>query len=297
MLSTSSQKMCSSMVVGFVRQQQQQHRLISCSRSLVTTTIRATTTTKLKEVVVVDGVKQQHQQQQRSLLLLNPPFLTMSMSYIGSNMTSTKRTMMTNSTTSVNDMISNRGGAIIPNLLLSATNNTNENNNIEDNGIHLPPPDDPVGLQLYKKVLYCPNTNILRTSLHIGTDDLNQKVNGIVVGDDNNILGNDVGIISSQDAKNHARNSGLRLLSSIHHYLNGDLSRVEQIINVTGIVNVGSNNNNNNKVPYGSIIDGCSQVFAEAFGSDIGIGTRVCYGGSIGSTVACYVELRIRPPL
>jgi hypothetical protein len=188
-------------------------------------------------------------------------------------------------------------------------------------------------LQLYKKVLYCPVTNILRTSLHIGTNDLNQKVNGIVTGDssgssdngsngsnnnnngsnkNNNDGSNDnIILISPKDANNHARNSGLRILSTIHHYLNGDMSRVEQILNLTGIVNVGSGcgpdlNNINNKpvpvpvqpvpVPYGNIIDGCSQVLAEAFGNDIGIGTRVCFGGSIGSSVACYVELRIKPP-
>ncbi|OEU23294.1 hypothetical protein FRACYDRAFT_233467 [Fragilariopsis cylindrus CCMP1102] len=213
--------------------------------------------------------------------------------------------MTNNNTSSNSNIISNRGGAIIPNLLLAASAKTNTNINIENNevpGIHLPPPDDPVGLQLYKKVLYCPNTNILRTSLHIGTDDYNQKVNGIVVGsnDNDDIIRHEndgILVISSKDAHNHARNSGLRLLSSIHHYLNGDLSRVEQVLNLTGIVNVVGQHANAVPVPYGSIIDGCSQVFAEAFGSERGIGTRVCYGGSIGSTVACYVELRIRPPL
>jgi hypothetical protein len=341
-----SSSMCS--MVAVVRQQRQQQRLIrrGCvsllfqqhqkqkqhqhqqCRSLITTTAKtttaktttttttttATTTTKLKEVVVVGGVIQQQHQQQHSLLLLNP-FSTMSMSTGGSK--TSKRTMMTASSTSNNNnnnnnnsIISNRGGAIIPNLLSKSESKSGSGSKSGMHNIHLPSPDDPVGLQLYKKVIYCPITNILRTSLHIGTDDYNQKVNGIVVGsktvanDDND--NNDGRIlISSKDANNHARNSGLRLLSSIHHYLNGDLSRVEQILNLTGIVNVGvgSGHNENSPTtgsdfkvpPYGNIIDGCSQVLAEAFGPDIGIGTRVCFGGSIGSTVACYVELRIRP--
>jgi len=47
---------------------------------------------------------------------------------------------------------------------------------------------------------------------------------------------------------------------------------------------------------HAKVIDGCSEVLAEAFGPDVGIGTRVCFGaGSLGATVACTVELRIRP--
>ena len=40
-----------------------------------------------------------------------------------------------------------------------------------------------------------------------------------------------------------------------------------------------------------------SQVLVEAFGNDKGVGTRACFGGTISSTVACYVELQLSPPL
>ena len=58
-------------------------------------------------------------------------------------------------------------------------------------------------------------------------------------------------IVAPNEAKNHARNSGLRLLSTIHHYLDGDLSRIEQVLHLTGIVN-----NHPTYTNFGPIIDG-----------------------------------------
>ena len=164
--------------------------------------------------------------------------------------------------------VSDRGGAIIPAASLSME------------AIHLPPADDPVGLGLYKKAIYCPVSRILRTSAHVGTDDANGGVNGIV-GD----------TVAPEDARNHARNSGLRLLATIHHFLDGDLERVEQVLHLRGLVKATPG-----FAGHAGVIDGCSEVLAEAFGPDAGVGTRECFGtGSLGSTVACVLELRVRP--
>jgi len=167
--------------------------------------------------------------------------------------------------------ISNLGGAIIR----SADGK---------NSIHLPPAEGPVGLQLYKKSLYCPSSQILRTSAHVGTGENNAKSVGTVgIGEC---------LVSPEEARTHARNSGLRLLATIHNHLDGDLSRVEQVLQLTGVVNAEPN-----FTGHANIIDGCSQILADALGEDRGVGTRACFGtGSLGATVACYVEVRVRPP-
>ena len=90
----------------------------------------------------------------------------------------------------------------------------------------------------------------------------------------------------------HARNSGLRLLATLHDALDGDLGRVEQVLHLKGMVKSTSDFSGHAKV-----IDGCSEVLAEALGQDAGIGTRECFGvGSLGATVACILEVRVSPP-
>jgi len=167
--------------------------------------------------------------------------------------------------------ISDRGGAIIKGA----------------NGalIHLPPVEHPVGRQLYKKAIYCPSSQTLRTSAHVGTDDDNIVKRGTVgVGD--------ATFVTPEDATTYAYNAGLRLLATIHHQLDGDLSRVEQVLKLEGMVNAEPN-----FIGHLGVIDGCSQVFVDAFGTDRGVGVRACFGvGSLGGAVSCNVELQVRPP-
>ena len=162
--------------------------------------------------------------------------------------------------------VSSRGGAIIKGPT-----------GIE---VHLPVADNPVA-PTYRKCLYCPHTHVLRTSTHFGTNDSNDIARG-KVGD---------GAMSPEEAKNCARNAGLRLLATIHRFVEGDMSRVEQILKLTGLVN---------GVPsfegHGGVINGCSEVLIEALGSDIGVGARSCTGvGSLGACVTCDLEVRVRP--
>lgn len=164
--------------------------------------------------------------------------------------------------------LSKFGGAIIP---------TYDGKDV----LHLPPAEDPVGLALYKKAIYCPTSHVLRTSAHVGTDAENKIQRGMV------------GVTASfEDAKTiYARHAGLRLLATIHNSLNGDLERVEQVLHLNGVVNADPS-----FTKHGAVIDGCSEVLVEAFGPDKGIGTRACYGtGSMAGLVSCWLELRVKP--
>mmetsp|Transcript_4976 Transcript_4976/g.11058 ORF Transcript_4976/g.11058 Transcript_4976/m.11058 type:complete len:254 (+) Transcript_4976:78-839(+) len=165
--------------------------------------------------------------------------------------------------------VSDRGGAILPGF-----------DDPSATAIHLPRADDPVGMQLYKKAIYCPVSQTLRTSMHVGTTDENTKADGIVGA-----------TVTPDQARIYARNSGLRLLATIHQFLDGDLDRVEQVLHLRGMIK-----STPEFVGHASVIDGCSDVLREAFGPEIGVGTRECLGvGSLGAAVACTLELRIQP--
>ena len=146
--------------------------------------------------------------------------------------------------------------------------------------LYLPPAEDPVGP--YRKAIYCPVSQMLFTSTHVGTDEGNAIVRGRV--------GEGEGLIAPERAKVLARHAGLRLLATLHSVLDGDLSRVSQVLKLTGLVN---------GVPefkaYGTVIDGCSEVLIEAFGDEVGVGARVCCGAGLGGAVSCDLVVRARP--
>ena len=158
------------------------------------------------------------------------------------------------------------------------------------NRIHLPPAERAVGpttngVASYRKALLCPVSQVLRTSTHVGTDENNWIVRG-KVGAGPDLIAQDV-------ATEFARNSGLRLLATINDYLEGDLSRVEQVLRLTGFVNGVEEFN-----AHGAVINGCSEVLIDAFGPERGVGVRVCSGtGSLAGAVSCDVELRVRPAM
>lgn len=149
--------------------------------------------------------------------------------------------------------------------------------------VHLPPAESPKpGMaNTLRKCLWCPATKVLRTSTHFGTDEKNVLVKGKV--------GNGA-TVTPEEAMACARNAGLRLLASIHSFVEGDMSRVEQVLKLTGLVN---------GMPdfegHGAVINGCSLVLIEALGEEVGVGARVCFGvGSLSACVSCDLELRVR---
>ncbi len=71
------------------------------------------------------------------------------------------------------------------------------------------------------------------------------------------IVGQDVTI---EDARFHARRTGMVLLAAAQHAL-GSLDRVERVVNVLGMVNGAPGFGEHQKV-----INGCSELFIEVFG-------------------------------
>ena len=154
--------------------------------------------------------------------------------------------------------------------------------------IHLPPAEKSVGP--YRKALIDRESGILYTSTHFGTDSENKIVKGKVMP--NSMYSS--GHITQADAKKYARNAGKRLLATIHAALDGDLTRVVQVIKLTGFVN-GLINGDKDFEAHGAVISGCSEILIEAFGEEIGTGVRVCTGaGSLGCCVTCDVEVRVK---
>jgi len=82
-----------------------------------------------------------------------------------------------------------------------------------------------------------------------------------------------------------ARQTGLAILATLREQL-GSLDRVKRVIKVLGMVN--------STPQFGehpAVINGCSELFAEVFGRDNGIGARSAVGmGSLPGNIAVEIE-------
>jgi enamine deaminase RidA (YjgF/YER057c/UK114 family) len=85
--------------------------------------------------------------------------------------------------------------------------------------------------------------------------------------------------------KNAARQTGLAILATLRTGL-GSLDRVHRVIKVLGMVNSTAEFADHPKV-----INGCSELFAEVFGTDQGVGARSAVGmGSLPGNIAVEIE-------
>ena len=85
------------------------------------------------------------------------------------------------------------------------------------------------------------------------------------------------------------RNAALRLLSTLSHYLDGELDRVDQVIKVVGIVNGTPDFRG-----HGKVVNGCSDTLVEVLG-DRGKHARTCTGsGSLPAAVTCEMVVRVK---
>ncbi len=137
-------------------------------------------------------------------------------------------------------------------------------------GISLPPAPKPVGL--YKPMLIVGNLAYLSGhgplnsdgTLHLGR-----------VGDD----------ITVEQGVAAARQTGLALLATLRGNL-GSLDRVVRVVKLLGLVRC---TEVFDKQP--AVINGCSQLFVDLWGSDLGIGVRSALGtNSLPSGMAVEVE-------
>ncbi len=88
-----------------------------------------------------------------------------------------------------------------------------------------------------------------------------------------------------EEGKKAARQVGLAILSTLKSNLD-NLNRIKRVIKVLGMVN---STTDFTKHPY--VINGCSEVFAEVFGKENGVGVRSAVGmGSLPDNIPVEIE-------
>lgn len=124
-------------------------------------------------------------------------------------------------------------------------------------GIELPAPSDPKGL--YRPVLIAGNLAHTSGHLPIATDGLP------VVGR----LGAELDVQAGHAA---ARLAGLSILATLKGEL-GSLDRVSRVVKIVGMVN-----STPDFTQQPAVINGCSELLAEVFGPEAGVGARSAVG-------------------
>jgi enamine deaminase RidA (YjgF/YER057c/UK114 family) len=94
-------------------------------------------------------------------------------------------------------------------------------------------------------------------------------------------LGEDLEV---QDGKEAARQVGLAIFATLQ--ANGLLGRVKRVVKVLGMVNAAPDFKD-----HPAVINGCSELFAEFWGAENGIGARSAVGmGSLPGNIAVEIE-------
>lgn len=92
--------------------------------------------------------------------------------------------------------------------------------------------------------------------------------------------------VDQQFGYDAARQTGLALLASLQAQL-GSLDRVKRVIKTLGMVNSVAEFKDHPKV-----INGCSELFAEIWGADAGVGARSAVGmGSLPGNISVEIEV------
>lgn len=142
--------------------------------------------------------------------------------------------------------------------------------NFAATGLNLPPAPTPLGV--YKPCLI--DGKYLYVSGH-----------GTVQDDKSLIIGRIGADMDMDEGKLAARQVGLAILSTIKANL-GSLNKVKRVIKVLGMVNCTPDFE---KHPY--IINGCSELFAQVWGPENGIGVRSAVGfGSLPDNIPVEIE-------
>jgi enamine deaminase RidA (YjgF/YER057c/UK114 family) len=140
----------------------------------------------------------------------------------------------------------------------------------ESLGLSLPPAPQPLGI--YKP--YLVDGKYLYLSGH-----------GPVRNDKSLIIGRIGDDMDIEEGKLAARQVGLTMLSTIVTNF-GSLNKIKRVIKVLGMVNCSSDFLRH---PY--VINGCSELFAEVWGQENGIGVRSAVGmGSLPDNIPVEVE-------
>lgn len=108
----------------------------------------------------------------------------------------------------------------------------------------------------------------------------------VSVSTDGSFITGKLGADLSEDQGYHAaRQCGLAILAALKEHL-GSLDRVKQVVKLLGMVNAVPDYTN-----HPVIINGCSQLFADLWGPEHGVGVRSAVGmGSLPGNVAVEIE-------
>ena len=142
----------------------------------------------------------------------------------------------------------------------------------EKTGLSLPPVPEPKGL--YKPCLVV-DGKYLYLSVH-----------GPLQNDKTLITGRVGKELTDEEGKLAARQVGLTLLATVLKHL-GSLNKVKRVVKILGMVNCVPEFERH---PY--IINGCSELFADIWGLDNGVGTRSAVGvGSLPDNIPVEIEV------
>ncbi len=141
---------------------------------------------------------------------------------------------------------------------------------IKELGLELPPAPKPVGV--YRPLVVCGSMAYVSGHGPLRADKT------LIIGR----VGADMDLSGGQAA---ARQVGLTILATLRQEL-GTLDRVKRLIKLLGMVNCTAEFGEHPKV-----INGCSELFAEVFGRENGIGARSAVGmGSLPGGIAVEIE-------
>lgn len=138
-------------------------------------------------------------------------------------------------------------------------------------GLELPPSPKPVGV--YKPMVVVGNMAYISGHGPLKSDGT------MWVGK----LGSEVDEKHGYDA---ARQTGLAILSTLKANL-GSLDRVRRVVKTLGMVNAAPNFDR-----HPAVINGCSELLADVFGKDNGVGARSAVGmGSLPGNISVEIEV------
>jgi enamine deaminase RidA (YjgF/YER057c/UK114 family) len=149
-------------------------------------------------------------------------------------------------------------------------NNISPNERLTKLNLELPPAPKPMGL--YKPFM------IVDRLVYVSGHGPIRSDSSLITGK----IGKDMDL---EEGKIAARQVGLAILSTLKSNL-GDLNRIKRVIKVLGMVNT---TEDFKKHPY--VINGCSELFAEVFGEENGVGVRSAVGmGSLPDNISVEIE-------
>ncbi len=146
---------------------------------------------------------------------------------------------------------------------------TSPSQRLKELGLVLPPAPPPAGV--YKPVLVVDNF------LYVSGQGPMQNDGSLMIGR----AGDDINL---EEAKNAARQVGLTMLSTITTHF-GELDRIKRVVKVLGMVN--------SSPDFGQqplVINGFSELMAEVFGPDNGVGVRSAVGMMLPGNIPVEIE-------